>query len=59
MGPLTGITGTLADRCECITQPHIKKLTRKVELSNLLSETVVYYSQEAKYSGYRSSMAIS
>ena len=33
--------------------PRIKKLCEKAELNFLSSETIVYYCQERKYSGYR------
>ena len=50
MGSLTGITGTLTDRCACITvRNRALKITGKVELNFLSSQTVVCYSQEAKY----------
>ena len=52
MGSFTGVTSTLADRCACVTQPRIKKLSGKVELNFLSSVIAVCYSQETKYSGY-------
>ena len=53
MGSFTGVTGTLVDRCACVTLPRIKKLSGKVELNFLSCKIAVCYSQEAKYSGYR------
>ena len=43
MGSFIGITSTLADCCACITQPCIKTLPGKVELSFLSSEIAVCY----------------
>ena len=53
MGSFTGKIATLANHCKCVTKLRNKKLPGKVDLNFLLSEIVVCYSQEAKYSEYR------
>ena len=52
MGSFTGIISASADSCACIAQSRIKKLAEKVELYFFLSEIIVCYCQEGKYSGY-------